>query len=65
MEEFEKLCKRLIKCQQWWETANENEHKAQENRLLELINLIDKKYMELNPNEQIIATDMLKASILR
>ena len=30
IEDFEKLCNRLINCRKWWETATEIEHKAQE-----------------------------------
>lgn len=59
IEDFEKLCNRLINCRKWWETATENEHKAQEVNLLNLCDLIDNTFLRLNEIDKERALQLL------
>ena len=62
LDEFQRLCCRVVKCRAWWKDASDKEREAQKANLYILADLIDETYMQMNENEKEEALLMLKLS---
>ena len=63
LDEFQKLCVRLVKCKSWWKDASEQEREAQKVNLYILADLVDETYSKMNEREREEALLMLRVSI--
>lgn len=63
LDEFQKLCVRLVKCKSWWKDASEQEREAQKVNLYILADMIDETYSKMNEREREEALLMLRVSI--
>lgn len=63
LDEFQRLCVRLVKCKSWWKDASEQEREAQKVNLYILADMIDETYSKMNEREREEALLMLRVSI--
>jgi hypothetical protein len=63
LDEFQKLCVRLVKCKSWWKDASEQEREAQKVNLYILADMIDETFSKMNEREREEALLMLRVSI--
>ena len=63
LEEFQKLCTRVVKCKSWWKDASENEREAQKANLYILADMIDETFGKMNEEEREEAILMLRISV--
>ena len=63
LDEFQKLCCRLVKCKSWWKDASEQEREAQKVNLYILADMIDETFSKMNEREREEALLMLRVSI--
>ena len=63
LDEFQKLCVKLVKCKSWWKDASEQEREAQKVNLYILADMIDETYSKMNEREREEALLMLRVSI--
>jgi hypothetical protein len=63
LDEFQKLCVRLVKCKSWWKDASEQEREAQKVNLYILADLVDETFAKMNEREREEALLMLRVSI--
>lgn len=63
LDEFQRLCVRLVKCKSWWKDASEQEREAQKVNLYILADLVDETFAKMNEREREEALLMLRVSI--
>lgn len=63
LDEFQKLCCRLVKCKSWWKDASDKEREAQKINLYILADMIDETFSKMNEREREEALLMLRVSI--
>lgn len=63
LDEFQRLCCRVVKCKSWWNNASEQEREAQKANLYILADLIDETYSKMNEREREEALLMLRVSV--
>lgn len=63
LDEFQRLCCRVVKCKSWWNNASEQEREAQKANLYILADLIDETFSKMNERERKEALTMLEISI--
>ena len=63
LDEFQRLCVRLVKCKSWWKDASEQEREAQKVNLYILADMIDETFSKMNEREREEALLMLRVSI--
>ena len=63
LDEFQRLCGRVVKCKSWWNNASEKEREAQKANLYILLDLIDESFSKMNEKEREEALLMLRVSM--
>lgn len=63
LDEFQRLCGRVVKCKSWWNGASEKEREAQKANLYILADMIDETFSKMNEREREEALLMLRVSI--
>ena len=63
LDEFQRLCARVVKCKSWWNGASEKEREAQKANLYILADMIDETFSRMNEREREEALLMLRVSV--
>lgn len=63
LDEFQRLCVRVVKCKSWWNGASEKEREAQKANLYILADMIDETYSKMTEREREEALLMLRVSV--
>jgi hypothetical protein len=63
LDDFQRLCGRVVKCKSWWNGASEKEREAQKTNLYILADLLDETFSKMNEQEREEALIMLEVSL--